>query len=306
MKKFLIAIAGPTASGKTAISIELAKHFRTEIISADSRQFYRELNIGAAKPAAAQLNEVSHHFIGHISIHDSYNAGKFETDALKKMDQLFVNHDVVILTGGSGLFVKAVLEGLDEIPEVDEQVKKMVRQWFREKGIPFLQEKLQEADPVYFQKMDSKNPVRLMRALEIFYSAGKPFSSFHSGKKTVRPFNTVLIALDVPKEILHRQIDERVDEMMRSGLLAEAKNLFQFKDINALQTVGYSELFDYLEGTISLDEAISLIKQHTRNFAKRQLTWFKKMNHVAWLPSSTGSILLYVQNEMKRQIQHNR
>jgi tRNA dimethylallyltransferase len=193
-----------------------------------------------------------------------------------------------------------VLEGLDEIPEADETAKNQVRRWFSEKGISFLQEKLQEADPVYFQKTDAENPVRLMRALEVFYSTGKPFSSFHSGKKTIRPFHAAVIALDVPKEILYQHIDERVDKMMRNGLLEEATNLFPLKDIHALQTVGYSELFDYLEGKSSLEEAISLIKQHTRNFAKRQITWFKKMNHVAWLPASTESILFYIQNEMKR------
>lgn len=301
MKKWLIAVVGPTASGKTDLSIELAENFKTEIISADSRQFYRELNIGVAKPSPEQLSKVSHHFIGHLSILDPYNAGKFEADALALLDSLFRTHDVVILTGGSGLFVKAVLEGFDKIPPVDEYSKNRARQAFREKGITFLQEELQIADPAYLQHTDPKNPVRLIRALEVFYSTGKPFSSFHLQKKTERSFQTIQIGLDVPRAILYERIDTRIEEMIRNGLPDEAKNLFAFRHLEALQTVGYAELFDFLEGKNSFDEAVALIRQHSRNFAKRQMTWFNKMKGIRWMEPSSRNITSFVQGEIRKE-----
>ena len=282
MKKFLLVIAGPTAVGKTSVSIQVAKQLRTEIISADSRQFYREMSIGTAKPSADQLAAVPHHFISHLSIHDNYNAGKFEQDALALLNRLFLHHDVVVLVGGSGLFIKAVLEGFDAIPPADDTVHRNLLKVYDGEGITALQILLQQLDPVYYEKVDLNNPRRLIRALTVSISSGKPFSSFRKSKQVERNFIPVKVGLQLErKELIHR-INHRADEMIQHGLLEEAKELFPHRHLPALQTVGYQELFDFLEGKISFDEAVELIKKNTRDYAKRQMTWFRKEKDMHW------------------------
>lgn len=278
----LIVIAGATASGKTDLAIQLALQFQTEIISADARQFYREMNIGTAKPTASQLHKVNHHFINSLSIHDDYSAGKFRDDALLLLNNLFSKHKIVVMVGGSGLFIRAVLNGFDDIPEVSVEVKEKVKNIYEEKGIIGLQEHLKESDIDYYNEVDLQNPYRLMRALEICISSGQPFSSFRKGTKTQNNFNVNYFVLDVEKQELYNRINNRVDDMMKAGLLEEAKSLFEFRNLNALNTVGYKELFEHLDGKLSLETAIEKIKQHTRNYAKRQLTWYRKELEVQW------------------------
>lgn len=290
--KYLITIAGPTATGKTNIAIQLAKYFKTEIISADARQFYKELNIGTAKPSTQQLKEVPHHFINSLSIHDNYDVGKYESDVLQLLDQLFLKHEIVILCGGSGLFIKAITDGLDELPPVNPEVRKQLQFIFEQKGIAELQELLKEKDPAYYSVVDLNNPQRLMRALEVCISTGQPFSSFHKNEKAKRNFISIKICLDAERTELYKRIDQRVDEMFSNGLTEEAKQLFQFKELNALQTVGYSELFSYFENRINLETAKDLIKQHTRNYAKRQITWFKKDVEYVWFDPDDFSLIL--------------
>jgi len=286
VKKFLIVIAGPTAVGKTSISIQVAKHFHTEIISADARQFYREMNIGTAKPTVDQLSQASHHFINHLSIHDDYSAGKFEQEALALMNNLFLHHDVLVMVGGSGLFIKAVLEGFDSIPPKDDEVEKKIKQLFDDEGISALQKLLKEHDPVYYESVDLNNPHRLIRALVVSISTGKPFSSFRKSKPQIRDFIPIKIGLQSERKELYEHINHRVDEMMQHGLLEEAKELFPHRNLIALQTVGYRELFDFLEGKISLEKAVDLIKQNTRNYAKRQMTWFRKEKDMQWVSAA--------------------
>ena len=281
-KKYLIVIAGPTASGKTAAAVRLAQHFQTEVLSADSRQFYREMQIGTAKPTPAEMEGIPHHFIGSLSIFDAYSVGDFEQDALKILEQIYQNHQVAILTGGSGLFIRAVCEGLDRFPEVPAEVRKKVEALYLEKGLEYIQDYLQRVDPVYFQEVDKSNPQRLIRALAVYEASGMPFSHFRKGKKIQRPFESVYFLLEWDRKALYQRIEERVDKMIAQGLEAEARELYPHRACNPLQTVGYQELFDYFEEKTTLEEAIALIKQHTRNYAKRQLTWFRK--HGDWIP----------------------
>lgn len=282
-EKHLIVIAGPTAVGKTAIAIRLAQHFNTDIISADARQFYKEMNIGTAKPTDEQLKLIPHHFINFLSVNDVYNVGQYEKDVLEKLNELFKTHDVVIMTGGAGLFIRAVTEGLDVLPSADPEIRESLQELFETQGIEALQIKLEDVDPEYYKKVDIQNPVRLIRALEVFYATGKPISTFHIRETPERPFKSIKICLEIERETLYNIINNRVDKMIDNGLLKEAENLFPLRHLNALQTVGYSEFFDYLENTTDLKTAIEKIKQNTRNYAKRQMTWFRKDKEFVWV-----------------------
>ncbi len=285
-QKHLIVIAGPTAVGKTAIAIRLAQHFNTEIISADARQFYREMNIGTAKPTEEQLKLIPHHFINFLSVKDVYDAGQYEKDVLQKLNELFNIHDIVILTGGAGLFIKAVTDGLDVLPSADPDIRESLQELYDTQGIEALQIKLEDVDPDYYKKVDIQNPVRLIRALEVFYATGRPISSFHIRETPERPFKSIKICLDQERETLYQIINDRVDKMFEDGLLNEAKKLFPLRHLNALQTVGYSELFDHFENTIDLKIAKEKIKQTTRNYAKRQMTWFRKDKEFVWVSAN--------------------
>jgi len=279
---YLISIVGPTAIGKTALSIKLAKAFGTEILSADSRQFFRELSIGTAVPSKKELAAAPHHFIHHKSIKEDYSVGDFEKDALAKTEELFKKHKMLILVGGSGLYVKSLLEGLDDFPEVDTEIRIELNEQFAELGLEPLKKQLQSLDPVYFEKMDNDNPHRVIRALEICLGTGKSFSSFLEQPKTKRPFKNISIGLTAPREEIYDRINQRVDIMMDEGLLEEAECLFSKRKLNALNTVGYKELFAFLEGRVNLEEAVEEIKKNTRRFAKRQLTWFRKDKNIHW------------------------
>lgn len=284
---YLLNIVGPTAIGKTSLAIELANRFATEIISADSRQFYKEMTIGTAVPSKEELEAAKHHFIQHISIQDTYNVGDFETEALEKLDELFKERNIVIMVGGSGLYTKSVLEGLDYFPEVSSEIRKDLNLKFEKEGLTPLQNKLQELDPDYFKIVDIENPHRLIRALEVCISSQKPYSSYLNQPKKTRNFTAISIGLDADRNIIYDRINKRVDIMIKEGLIEEAKNLFPKRELNALNTVGYKELFAYLEGNQSLETAISEIKKNTRRFAKRQLTWFKKDKETNWFNYKT-------------------
>lgn len=288
MKNKLIVIGGPTASGKTALAIRLAKQFQTEIISADSRQFYKEISIGTAKPTPEELAEVKHHFINSHSITESFNSGAFADAARILIDNLFKKHEVVIIVGGSGLYIKSLLEGFDDLPYVEENIRTNLKNSFKENGIQHLLDELKKSDPAYFEKVDQHNHQRVMRALEIIRASGKPYSSFLGNKNKNSTFDTECYCLDISREILYNRINIRVDEMMKQGLEAEAKSVLPYRNHTALQTVGYKELFDYFDGNISLEESISLIKQHTRNYAKRQLTWFKHQGDFKFVTADSG------------------
>ena len=277
--KNLIYIAGPTGIGKTEISINLAKELNTEIISCDSRQFYKELKIGTSPPNDKQLEEVTHHFIYNKSIHDNYNVGMYEDDAIKKISELFTDKDYLILVGGSGLYADSIMYGIDKFPKVSEEVRNNLRNAYEEQGIEFLQIEIKKLDPEYYSKVDLNNHVRLLRALELMKSTGKSFSSMRSGKNKNRDFNTTIINLECSREHLYSRINNRVEEMLEKGLEDEVYNLRHFKDLNTMNTVGYKEFIDYFENKISYDVAVEKIKQNTRNYAKRQITWFKKYSN---------------------------
>jgi len=280
--KKVIVIAGATAVGKTAIAIELAKHFKTEIISADSRQCFKELNIGVARPSKKELENVKHHFIASHSIHDNINAGTFERYALQKTKKLFQTHDIVIMTGGTGLYIKTFCEGMDEIPKVPDEIRSRIVSEYEQKGLNWLQNEVRQKDPKFYEVGEIQNPQRLMRALEVAEANGRSILEFHKGKKVERDFNIIKIGLELSREELQRNINGRVDKMIETGLVEEVRNLLPYKSLHALQTVGYSEIFDHLDGRITLDEAIDLIKKNTRQYAKRQMTWFKKDKEIRW------------------------
>ncbi|MEO6134001.1 MAG: tRNA (adenosine(37)-N6)-dimethylallyltransferase MiaA [Ginsengibacter sp.] len=274
--KTCIIVSGPTAVGKTSYAIDLALQYQTEIISADSRQCFKELNIGVAKPSADQLGKVKHYFINSHSIFDTVNAKVFEEYALESVYSIFKTNDVAIMVGGTGLYIKAFCEGFDEVPEINEEIRKHVFENYQTQGASWLQSELEKKDLLYFQQGEMKNPQRMMRALEVILSTGSSIYNFHKGEKVSRDFNIRHIFLDMPREELYANINNRVDVMMYEGLLDEAKSLYPFKHLNALQTVGYKELFAHIDGDISLENAIDLIKKNTRHYAKRQNTWFKK------------------------------
>ncbi|MBA2422219.1 MAG: tRNA (adenosine(37)-N6)-dimethylallyltransferase MiaA [Chitinophagales bacterium] len=294
--KFLIAVAGPTAIGKTKVSIALARYYNSEIISADARQLYREMNIGTAKPLHNELNSITHHFINHCSIHQAYSAGDFEKEALLKINYLFESHDVLVITGGSGLFMRAVLQGLNEFPSVNKQVQHRLDDILKSQGIIALQNLLRDYDPKYYESADLNNPRRLLRALSVSISSGKPYSSFKTNDVQPRNFQVIKIGLYLDRNILYHRINNRVDQMMQDGFLQEAQNLKPFAHLNALQTVGYQELFDHLDGKLTLPEAVNLIKQHSRNYAKRQLTWLRKEKDITWFhPDQIQEMIVFVE-----------
>lgn len=284
-KKTVIIICGPTSVGKTAVAIQIAKHYNTEIISADSRQCFKELNIGVARPTVEELQEVKHHFIASHRIKEEVTAATFEQYALEKSNELFKTHDVVVMVGGTGLYIKAFCEGLDKIPETKSEIRSQIMKDYTEKGLGWLQGEIERKDPEYFAAGEIQNPQRMMRALEVVESTGQSILNFRKGEKTVRDFNIIKIGLELPKEELQRNINNRVDKMMTNGLLNEVKQLIPYKDLNALQTVGYAELFDYLDGEMELDDAVERIKINTRQYAKRQMTWFRKDAEIKWVSS---------------------
>ncbi|WP_437922276.1 tRNA (adenosine(37)-N6)-dimethylallyltransferase MiaA [Sphingobacterium sp. LRF_L2] len=295
-RKKLIVVVGPTAVGKTALGIALAKHFSTEIISADSRQFYKEMTIGTAKPDAEELHQAKHHFIDSHSIEEDYSAGDFERDALALLANLFKRYDYVVMVGGSGLFVRAVCEGLDNLPKVPSEIRDKLNNMFEEYGIEPLQSRLKEVDPDYYENADIQNPQRVIRALEIFEATGTPFSSFRQRDVDARPFEIVTIGLDMEREQLYNRINERVERMIEKGLVEEVKALISYRHKPALLTVGYVEIFDYLEGKVPLGLAIASIQQNSRRYAKRQITWFKKYGNTTWFkPTEFDAIVSYIE-----------
>ena len=290
--KTVVIIAGPTAVGKTAVAIEVAKHFNTEIISADSRQCFREMKIGVARPSEEELKQVKHHFIASHSIQEEVTAATFEQYALKKAAELFQQHDTIVMTGGTGLYIKAFCEGLDEIPEVPVTIRNTIISKYEQEGLKWLQNEIQIKDPDFFNSGEIQNPQRVMRALEVVEATGRSILHFRKGKKTTRDFSIKKIGLELPKEELQQRINTRVDQMIEAGLLDEVKTLLPFKDLNALQTVGYAELFEFLEDKKTLNKAVEEIKIHTRQYAKRQMTWFKKDKEINWVsPTAIDSIL---------------
>lgn len=288
MNNYLITVIGATAIGKTALSIQLAQHFNAEIISCDSRQFYKEMTIGTAVPSAQELAVAPHHFIQNISIFDHYSVGQFEKDVLKKLDELFLKNKIVIMVGGSGLYTNAVLEGFDDFPDINPEIRKKLNKQIENGELKILQNQLKELDPESYQSIEIENPHRLIRALEICLGTGKPYSSFKNKNKIKRNFIPIKIGLTADREVMYDRINQRVAMMLQEGLLEEAKKMYPNKELNALQTVGYRELFDYFEGKCTLEFAIAEIKKNTRRFAKRQVTWNKKDESIHWFDFKTA------------------
>lgn len=300
--KKLIVIGGPTASGKTTLSIELANYYNCPILSADSRQFYREMSIGTAKPTPAELEQVQHYFINSRSIHDDYSVGDYERDALALTMELFKTNDYLILVGGSGLFIDALTIGLNEFPPISEATKAYFKSIYQKEGLAKLQALLKEADSDYYELVDLENPVRILRALEVCKESGNTFTSFRSKALPPRPFESTYFALDWERSILYDRINRRVDQMIQLGLLEEAKSLYPHRALNALQTVGYKELFEYLDNKLTLDEAIELVKRNSRRYAKRQMTWFKRSSKYHWLDTHTNPYLESALNYIKKTV----
>ncbi|MCK6608276.1 MAG: tRNA (adenosine(37)-N6)-dimethylallyltransferase MiaA [Flavobacterium sp.] len=306
---YLITIIGPTAIGKTALSIALAQHFGCDIISCDSRQFFKEMKIGTAVPSDEELAAATHHFIQNKSIFESYSVGDFEQEALTKLDELFQKKNIQIMVGGSGLYVDAVLKGFDDFPDIDDSVRIEINAKYDELGIEFLQEQLQKLDSEYYQKLQTENPQtlqnpqRMKRFVEVCIGSGKPYSSFIGKRKNVRNFTPIIIGLEADREIMYNRINKRVDIMLNEGLLSEAQTLYPNKQLNALQTVGYRELFDYFDVKTTLDFAIEQIKMNTRRFAKRQITWFKRTENVSWFDYLTDrkEIINFVNNTINNK-----
>ncbi len=294
-EKNLIVIVGPTAVGKTAVAVKVAEYFHTEILSADSRQFYRELTIGTAKPSKEELQQIKHHFIDSHSITEKYDAAQYARDARELLLRLFMELDQVVVCGGSGLYIKALLEGFDDIPDVPDEIRYQISQRYREQGITYLQQALRELDPEGMTRIDSQNPARLMRALEVVMGTGQPIASFQQGEKHMLPYRVIKIGLELEREELYQRIDERMDKMIEAGLFEEAKQLYHFRQHNALQTVGYQEIFDYLDGQYDYAEAIRLLKRNSRRYAKRQLTWFRRDAEINWFnPANIDGIIAFI------------
>lgn len=275
MSKFLITIMGPTASGKTSLAIEIAQHFKTQIISADSRQFYNEMTIGTAKPSTQELSKIKHHFINHLSVNEYYAAGKFEDEALQTIESIFAENETAVMVGGSGLYLNAVLFGIDPFPEIPSDIRLKTLNYYKEQGLQALRDELRKFDPQYFLEVDLDNPRRLMRALEVCYATGQPYSSFRQKTAKPRLFQNIKIGIDWNREALYERINHRVDNMIAEGLIEECQKLLTQKNQLALDTIGYREIFDFLEGKTTKEEAIDLIKRNSRRYAKRQLTWFR-------------------------------
>ncbi|MBN2236777.1 MAG: tRNA (adenosine(37)-N6)-dimethylallyltransferase MiaA, partial [Bacteroidales bacterium] len=283
MIKTVYFVVGPTAVGKTAFAIRLAKYLDTEIISADSRQFFREMNIGTAMPSEAELAQIKHHLIGNLSIHQNYNVSEFEQDALALLEQLFQTKEAVVVVGGSGLYLDALAFGIDNLPDASEELRIGLKQLYDQEGIEALQTKLEALDPVFYQQIDKQNPKRLLRALEVCLTSGKPYSDLRIGQKKKRDFEIKWIGLEQERSILNKKINQRVDVMLENGLLAEVKQLYRYKDLNALHTVGYKEFFVWLDGEESFEWAVEKVKTNSRRYAKRQMTWFRKKEAIHWL-----------------------
>jgi len=299
--KSLIVLVGPTAIGKTAASIHIAEAFHCPIVSADSRQFFKEMSIGTAKPTAEEMQGIPHYLIDSHSITDDYNVGKYEVETIALLDSLFKTNDTVILVGGSGLYIDAICKGFDELPEADADVRTKINTLLEEKGIEALQQLLKELDPDYYAKVDLQNPQRMSRALEVCLTTGTPYSALRKGNIKKRDFNIIKIGLNTDREVLYERINKRVDSMMQQGLLEEVKNLLPKKHLNALQTVGYNELFDFLENKTDLNTAVDAIKQNTRKFAKRQLTWFRRDTDIKWFePNQSEEIIKFIRNTLKK------
>lgn len=300
-KKYLIVIVGATAVGKTSLSIQLAKHFETEIVSADSRQLYQEMNIGTAKPSAEELAEVKHYFINSHSIFQNYNVGNYEVDALGILDQIFAKHSVAILAGGSGLYVKAVCEGMDDMPESQPKTREKLMQRWQEEGLAVLLKELKALDPIYYEQVDRANPHRIIRALEVCLISGQPFSSFHKQEKAERPFEIIKIGLERPREEIYARIELRMDQMIAQGLKEEAQNFLPYQKHPALQTVGYQEIFGYFNQEYDWEETVRLLKRNSRRYAKRQLTWFHKDQSIQWFPAEAyEEILSFILRQMDK------
>ncbi len=297
----VIVVVGPTAVGKTVTAIELANYLNTEIISADSRQFFQEMEIGTAKPSPEELSRAKHHFVNNKSIHEDYNAGAFEQDALQMIDQLIVSNGCAIMVGGSGLYINAVCFGMDDMPEVPEELRERLTNEMSSLGLEVMVERLKKLDPEYHDQVDRKNPQRIIRALEVIEFSGKKYSKLRSEnqQKSPRPFDIIWLGLEMPRDILYQRIDERMDQMIAAGLFEEAEELFPYRERNALQTVGYSEIFRYMEGEYDREEAIRLLKRNSRRYAKRQFTWFKRNEKIRWFrPDQINEIFQYVDDQL--------
>ncbi|HAH22899.1 MAG TPA: tRNA (adenosine(37)-N6)-dimethylallyltransferase MiaA [Prolixibacteraceae bacterium] len=296
----LIVILGPTGVGKSAISIELAKSFSTDIISADSRQLFRELSIGTAVPSREELQAVPHHFIQTRSIHHYYNVSEYETEAIELIDELFKTKSPLILTGGSMMYIDTICKGIDDIPTVTPEIRKQVMDWYHDNGLEALQQRLLTLDPDYYSIADLSNPKRLLHALEVCLMTGKTFTSFRTNTIRQRPFRILKIGINQQREILYERINQRVDLMMQAGLLEEARSVYPYKELNSLNTVGYKELFSYFDGLCTLDEAIDLIKRNSRKYARKQLTWFRRDTDIHWFePHQADQIIAFVQEKLK-------
>ena len=299
-KPTLIVLIGPTGIGKTDLSLNIAEHYNTEIISADSRQLYADLKIGTAAPTPEQLARVKHHFVGTLQLTDYYSAAQYEAEVMKKLDELFKQHSVIVLTGGSMMYVDAVCKGIDDIPTVDEETRKTLMQHYENVGLERLCAELKILDPEYYDIVDKKNPKRVIHALEICYMTGQTYTSFRTSQTKERPFNIIKVGLRREREELYARINKRVDIMMEDGLLEEAKSVYQYKNLNSLNTVGYKEMFKYLDGEWELPFAIEKIKQNSRIYSRKQVTWFKRDNDITWFhPDDTDNIMSFIEERLK-------
>ena len=301
MKKTLIIIVGPTAVGKTDLCVKIAKLFNTDVVSADSRQFYRELAIGTAKPTVEEMDGVKHHFVDSHSIRDYYSVGDFERDCLKVLEDIFREKDVAILTGGSGMFIKMITDGIDEMPEADLYLRKQLGERLNNEGLEVLTNELKQLDPSYYEQVDIQNTQRILRALEVCIATGQPFSSFRKNQKVVRPFEMIKIALERPREELYARINKRMDIMLENGLETEAKSVMDFREHYALRTVGYREIYEHLDGDYDHDEMVRLLKRNSRRYAKRQLTWFKNQDEFHWFDAKNeDKIIEFIKSQLSK------
>ena len=305
MPKTLVVLTGPTGIGKTALSIEIAQHFDTEIVSSDSRQLFKELSIGTAVPSKEELGAVCHHLIQTHSITENYNASRYEHEALEVIENLFKQHDVLLLVGGSMLYIDAICKGIDFMPDADPEIRNTLKKQLETNGIESLRLQLKQLDPEYYEKVDLKNPARIIHALEICLMTGKPYSSFRTNPQKERPFHILKIGLNTNREILHQRINQRVDQMIKSGLIEEARKVYPQKHLNALNTVGYRELFDWFDGNSSKEKAVELIKRNSRRYARKQITWFRRDEQMQWFePNQKEEILSYITQEIDRNEQN--